>query len=202
VPTSQATRLAKRPGRRAGISRSRDSILDAATELFAQYGYEGASLRSIAASADVDPGLIRHFFGDKDGLFAAVVADRTVVFERLAASVPGDQRTIGLRVTDTYLRLWEQPDTRPILLAIVRSATTSDSAAAMLRDALASKVRVHAGEQDSAGARRLAMAGSQLLGVAVARHIIKAPAIAELTHDELVAQVAPTIQRYLTGTHL
>jgi AcrR family transcriptional regulator len=202
MPTSQASRLAKRPGRRVGQSGSRESILDAAKKLFAEHGYDAATLRNIAACAKVDPGLIRHFFGDKDGLFAAVVADRTVVFERLAASVPGDQRTIGRRVTDTYLRLWEQPDTRPILLAIMRSATTSDSAAAMLREGLAGKVRVQIGEQDSEGARRLAMAGSHLLGIAVARHILKVPAIAELTHDDLVAQAAPAIQRYLTGAYL
>jgi hypothetical protein len=47
-----------------------------------------------------------------------------------------------------------------------------------------------------------ALAGSQLFVLAVARHIIKAPAITQLPLDDLVAQVAPTIQRYLTATHL
>lgn len=63
--------------------------------------------------AGVDPALIRHFFGDKDTLFAAVVADPTVIFERLATfSLQGDQTIrIGQRVTDTYLGLWEQAQT-------------------------------------------------------------------------------------------
>jgi AcrR family transcriptional regulator len=155
-------------------------------------------MRNVAVLAEVDPALIRHFFGDKDGLFAAVVADRTVVFERLAAALPGDRESVGRRVADTYLGLWDGPDTRSILLAIMRSATTSDRAAAMMRDALASKVREPADGRDSEQARRLAMAGSQLLGLAVGRHIIKVPALVELTHDELVELVAPTIQRYLT----
>jgi AcrR family transcriptional regulator len=191
-----------RTGRRPGDSGTRDAILDAATRLFAERGYDRASIRTIAAAAGVDPALIRHFFGDKDTLFTAVVADRTIVFEQIAASLPGDPATLGHRVADTYLRLWEQPQTRPILMAIARSATTSDKAAKMLRDALARRIRADARYADGEQARRLALAGSHLFGLAVARHIVKVPAIAQLAHEDLVAQVAPTIQRYLTGTHL
>ena len=79
-----------RTGRRAGNSGTRDAILDAATALFAERGYEGASMRTIAAAAGVDPALIRHFFDDKDTLFATVIADRTIIFQQLAASLPGD----------------------------------------------------------------------------------------------------------------
>jgi AcrR family transcriptional regulator len=200
VPTEADAR--KRPtGRRAGDSGTRDAILDAATRLFSQRGYDGSSLRAIAAAAGVDPALIRHFFGDKDTLFATVVADRTAIMERLAASLAGDQRGVGLRVTDTYLRLWEEPQTRPVLLAIVRSATTSEPAAQMLVEALGGKIQAKAG-QDAERIRRIALAGSHLFGLAVARHIIKQPAIVKMDLDQLIAQVAPTIQRYLTGTHL
>jgi len=86
-------------------------------------------------------------------------------------------------------------------MAIARSATTSDTAAKMLQDALADRIREHAGEPEGEQARLIALAGSHLFGLAVARHIIKVPAIAQLAHEELVAQVAPTIQRYLTNTH-
>ena len=72
----------------------------------------------------------------------------------------------------------------------------------MLRDALAHRIRSRAGKPDNDQARRLALVGSHLFGLAVARHIIKVPAIVELSHEDLVAQVAPTIHRYLTGTHL
>jgi AcrR family transcriptional regulator len=194
---------AKRPtGRRPGDSGSRDAIVDAASQLFAERGYDGASMRAIAAAAGVDPALIRHFFADKATLFATVVADRTTLFDRLAASLPGEHAGIGARVADTYLRLWEQPPTQAILMAITRSATTSDKARQMLRDALDSSIRAHAGPPGPERARRIALVGSHLFGLAVARHIIKVPAITQLTHRQLVAQVAPTIQRYLTGTHL
>jgi hypothetical protein len=87
-------------------------------------------------------------------------------------------------------------------MAIARSATSSDKAAKMLPDALCHRIRAQAGEPDSDQARLLALAGSHLFGLAVARHIVTVPAIAQLTHEDLLAQVAPTIQRYLTGTHL
>jgi AcrR family transcriptional regulator len=199
VPTPKTN---PRTGRRAGNSGTRDAILDAATTLFAERGYEGASMRRIAAAAAVDPALIRHFFGDKDTLFATVIADRTIIFQRLAASLPGDPSQIGTRVADAYLRLWEEPKTRSILMAIVRSATISENAAQMLRDALADTIRDHVGEPDERQAQLLALAGSQLFGLAVARHIVKVPAITQLALDDLVGQVAPTIQRYLSATHL
>ena len=202
VATAGNTTRTGRTGRRPGHSGTRDAILDVATRLFAELGYDRASIRMIAAAADVDPALIRHFFSDKETLFATVVADRTIIFEQLAASLPGDRANVGQRVADIYLRLWEQPETRPILLAIARSATTSDKAATMLRDALAHRIRSRAGEPDNDQARRLALVGSHLFGLAVARHIIKVPAIVELSHEDLVAQVAPTIHRYLTATHL
>jgi AcrR family transcriptional regulator len=190
-----------RTGRRVGNSGTRDAILDAATNLFGQRGYDGASIRAIAAAAQVDPALIRHFFKDKDTLFATVVADRTTVFERLAESLTGDPATLGHRLTDTYLRLWEEPETGPILMAIARSATTSERAAEMLRTALSSSIRNRTGEPNSEHALRLALAGSQLFGLAVARHIIKVPALAQPELDDLITQVAPTVQRHLTGAH-
>ena len=159
-------------------------------------------MRAIAAAAGVDPALIRHFFSDKETLFATVIADRTPIFEELAAALPGDPADVGTRVATTYLTLWEEPHTRHILMAITRSAATSDKVARMLRDALADNIRSRTPQADSNQARQLALAGSHLFGLAIARHIIKVPAITQLPLDDLIQQVAPTIQRYITATHL
>lgn len=202
MTTDAATTRRRGPvGRRSGDSGTREAILDAAGTLFAERGYDGASLRAIAAAAGVDPALIRHFFGDKQTLFMTVVADRSTVIERLAGSLQGDQDAAGRRMTDTYLRLWEEPQTRPVLMALVRSATTSEHAAGMLRDLLLGRVREKVGAPDDERMRGIAIAGAHLLGVAIARHVVRLPPIAALGHDALVDEVAPTIQRYLTGTH-
>lgn len=202
MPPGDAAPGRKRPtGRRAGDSGTREAILDAALRLFADRGYDSASIRAIGAAAGVDPGLVRHYHRDKATLFATALAERTVIPERLAAALHGDPYSAGFRVTDTYLQLWEDPDTRPVLLALVRSATTSPQAAAMLRDALGARTRPtpESPGLDEDQAHRLALAGSHLLGVAFARHIIQLPPITALDHDNLVHLIAPTIQRYLTS---
>ncbi|WP_426625306.1 TetR family transcriptional regulator [Leifsonia sp. McL0607] len=199
MPESQTAR--QRPtGRRGGDSGTRDAILDTARDLFAELGFDGASIRAIAAAAGVDPALIRHFFGDKETLFAATVADRTAIPARIAASLSGDPDTVGARITDTYLRLWEEPDTRPILLSLVRSAVTSPRAADMLQEVMGTLVRGGSDleDVDDDRLRRLALAGSHLFGVAVARHVVRLPPLADASHETLVAELSPAIQRYLT----
>lgn len=193
----------KPSGRRAGDSGTRDAILDAARDLFAEHGYDGASIRAIATAAGVDPALIRHFFGDKDGLFAAIVSDRSMVPQRIGAALPGSPDTLGERVTDAYLGLWEDPEVRPVLLALVRSATTSGRAAEMLMEIMGARLQSEAaiGPLTENRMHDVAIAASHLFGVAVARHVLGVPALAELSHDELVAEIAPAIQRYLTRSH-
>lgn len=192
----------RRPtGRRSGASGTRDAILDAALALFAERGYDGASVRAIAGAAGVDPALVRHFFGDKETLFATVVADRSTIPARVLSQLDGDPASAGRALTAAYLRVWEDTETRPVLLALMRSATTSRRAAEMLRDTLMAR----AGAQPTMNPerlRRIALAAAHLFGVAVARHVLRVPPVADPTVDELVDQLAPTIQRYLTGTHL
>jgi AcrR family transcriptional regulator len=55
-------------------------LLRAGQSAFSRYGYEGASLRGIAAEANVDPALVAHHFGSKEALWKAVI-------ERLADSL-------------------------------------------------------------------------------------------------------------------
>ena len=199
---------ARRPsGRRPGDSGAREAILDAALRLFAERGYRGATIRAIGAEAGVDPGLVRHYFRDKATLFADALAERTVIPDRIAAAVQGDPVGVGARIADTYLTLWEEPDTRPVLLALVRSAATDPSAARMLREVLVSRIDSLPRSPDSehthgTGAdheQRFALAGAHLLGIAFARHIVGLPAVANLDHDTLVAAVAPDLQRTLAG---
>lgn len=196
-----STARRKRPtGRRPGDSGTREAILDTALDLFAAQGYDGTSMRAVAAAAGVDPALIRHFFGDKDGLFAAVLADRSTIPDRMTAVVGENLGGSGRAVVESYLRQWEDPATGPMLLAMVRSATTSEHAARMLADTLWARAAHYAGV-DVGVQRRMALAGAQLFGLAVARYVLRLPPVVDATVAELVDEVAPTIQRYLAGEH-
>jgi len=65
----------KSAGRRSArvSEETRQEIVHAALEVFAEVGFEGASLRDIAARAGATHGLIRHYFGSKEGVWRAVV---------------------------------------------------------------------------------------------------------------------------------
>jgi hypothetical protein len=47
--------------------------------------------------------------------------------------------------------------------------------------------------------RRAALIGSQLMGLGLCRYILRLEPLASLSSDDVVAGVAPTIQRYLTA---
>ena len=51
--------------------RTEAAILDAARQLFAESGFERATIRAVASRASVDPALVMQYFGSKEGLFAA-----------------------------------------------------------------------------------------------------------------------------------
>lgn len=201
TPTTDPPTRRRPPGRRAGDSGTRDAILSAALALFAERGYDGTSMRAIAVAAGVDPALIRHYFGDKETLFATTIADRSNLPALMARSLErSHQSTDGQQFTDTYLRLWEDPATQPVLRALVRSASTSPTAADLLRQTLDSHLQTEALAAEPEHARRVALAAAHLFGVAFARHVLRLPAVTALDHDDLVAAVAPAIQRYLDGS--
>ncbi|MEV6348256.1 TetR family transcriptional regulator [Actinoplanes sp. NPDC051851] len=191
------------PGRPTGggDSGTRQAILDAAREQFAAKGYDGASLRVIAAAAGVDTGLIRHFYGSKDDLFDAALEIPQEFTQRVARAVTGDPDNFGERLVDTYLTLWEDPASSAALLAIVRSAIVSDRAAdrlqAVLNARFLAELAPHLGGKG--GHARAALAGAHLLGIAIARYVVRAGPIADLDRGTLVAWCAPAVQRYLTA---
>ncbi len=54
---------------------ARDGLLQAAREHFAEHGFAGASLRAIAADAEVNTAMVHYYFKHKQGLFEAVVKE-------------------------------------------------------------------------------------------------------------------------------
>ena len=65
--------IERRRGRVHDAEGAREAILDAAEEVFAQHGFDGARIDAIAATAGYNKSLIFHYFEDKFGLYTAVV---------------------------------------------------------------------------------------------------------------------------------
>lgn len=187
-----------RTGRRPGDSGAREDILAAALARFAAEGYEKTSVRAVARDAGVDPALIRHYFTNKAGLFVAAVSQRTGVVTALAAAGPHGGEGRGTAFVRAYLNMWEDDAVRPALIALVRSISSAELSPSLFADTLTATF-AHLLEVDSNELAPFALAGSQLLGIAMARYVVGVPALAELTDAEIVARVGPALDLILDG---
>lgn len=197
-----------RSGRRAGDSGTREAILEAAREQFAERGYDGATIRAIAAGAGVDPALVHHFYGTKERLFAAAMQLPFVPSEVITAALADGARPAGVSVGEhlvrTALGIWDSADVRTAFIGILRSALTSEQAGAMLREFVTQAIlgpvaSVAVGTDPEHTPFRAALVGSHVIGLALTRYVIQLGPVAAATPDELAAAIGPTIDRYLTG---
>ena len=188
-----------RTGRRPGVTATRERILAAARERFADAGWDGTTIRAIAAEAAVDPALVLHYFGSKEGVFRAAIEfpldPATVVPRLLAPGLDG----LGERMVRFFIDVWDSPDGRP-LLSVIRSAVTSEQAAQLLREFISREVlgRVAAALEVDQPRLRASLAGSQLVGLAMIRYVVKLDPIASADPETLATWAGPTLQRYLT----
>lgn len=191
----------KRPGRRPAGSAAREDIVAAARALFSSGGYEATSIRAIARAADVDPGVVLHYFGDKEGVFTAAMTLPMQPGQALAEVVHGPRSAIGRRLVEFFLRSWEDPAQREQMMALVRGAMTSQHVADLLREALTERVLAPvAGHLDVPdGDLRMAMSSSHLLGLGIERYVLRLEPLASLRVEEVADLVGPTLQHYLTG---
>jgi AcrR family transcriptional regulator len=189
------------PGRRPGSADTRTEILDAARHEFSEKGYDGASVRGIARAASVDPALVHHFFGSKEQVFVAAMALPVVPGDVVPDVLVGDPALLGERFARVFLGLWSDPAFREPMLAMLRSATTSERGATMLREFVGEAMlgRLVQGLDGPDVALRVSTAAAQLVGVVMLRYVIKVPVLVAASDEELVALVAPTLQRYLSA---
>jgi AcrR family transcriptional regulator len=193
---------APRPvGRRPGTSQTRQLILDTARQHFAELGYDRTTLRGIAAAAEVDVALVSHFFSGKQRLFAEAAAlpyDPAVVLARL---LTGPREQIGRRLAEQVLDLLEDPASRRQMIALIRAAASEEEAAEQIRKRINREllVPIATGLGSPDAPLRAALTGSQVVGLVMTRHIVGIEPLAHTSREQLVAAIAPTLQRYLTG---
>ncbi|MFJ3227182.1 TetR family transcriptional regulator [Streptomyces sp. NPDC086783] len=190
TPTVTGSRTSRRS------DATRGAILAAARERFATDGYERATIRAIARDANIDPSMVMRYYGNKEGLFAAAVA----IDLRLPDVDGADRRqNAGRTLVEHFLDMWENDE---VLTALLRVGVTNQAGAermqGILRDQLLPVARQVCPDPEQAPARAALMA-SQLLGLALTRYVLRMPPAVELARAEIVAWLAPTIQRYLTA---
>jgi AcrR family transcriptional regulator len=177
---------------------TRTAILRAAQARFAADGYDRATIRAIAAAARIDPSMVMRYFGSKAGLFAAAVD----VDLRLPDVSGVPRMELGRVLVTHFLERWEGDPADDALLMLLRSAATDDAARERMQYTFTSQlvpvVASVVGDSREAS-QRAGLIASQLLGLALTRHILRLPPVVALDRAVLVEQIGPTIQRYLTG---
>jgi AcrR family transcriptional regulator len=172
----------------------------AARREFAEVGYDRATIRSIAASAEVDPATIYHFFDSKQDLLTAAL-EFPVSEDVVRRLIPTGGEVSGTALLRGVLEQWQRPEVAERLQALLRVAATHPEAGvgvgALLREAVLGPL-----EQTIAGDDadlRAGLVGVQLAGLAMLRLVIPYAPVATASVDDLVDAVSPTIDRYLTG---
>jgi AcrR family transcriptional regulator len=184
------------PGSPRRSDATRGAILTAARERFATDGYERATIRAIAKDANIDPSMVMRYYGNKEGLFAAAVA---IDLRLPDVGSPSERQDVGRTLVAHFLDIWENNE---VLTALLRVGVTNQAGAermqGILRDQLLPVTRQVCPDPEQVPARAALMA-SQLLGLALTRYVLRIPPAVALTREEIIAWLAPTVQRYLTA---
>ncbi|HUN31342.1 MAG TPA: TetR family transcriptional regulator [Trebonia sp.] len=179
-PRSEGTRLA---------------ILGAARAMFAARGYEQTTIRAVAAQADVDASMVMRYFQSKEGLFTAAVTTDLQIPD-LCSVAASDRGELLVRY---FIGRWEGPGGDDKLIALLRTAVTSEAIAGKVQAILGQRLTDRiAALGDETAAERAAFIAAQLLGLALCRYILRFEPLASLPADDVVAAVAPSVHRYLT----
>ena len=178
-------------GMRRSSAETKAVILAAARERFAESGFERATIRAIAGDANIDPSMVMRYFGSKDQLFAAA-ADFDLQIPDLS-DVARDQ--VGARLVTHFVDRWERDE---IMVVLLRSSTTNADAAHSMQAIFATQLLpVIADMNSEEPLRRAGLVATQMLGLALCRYVLKLPPVVELSREEIVSWLGPTVQRYL-----
>jgi hypothetical protein len=139
--------------------------------------------------------MVMRYFGSKAGLFTVAATAELEVHDLRA--VPARDR--GELLVRVFVDRWEDAARDDELILLLRTAVTSEAVAAQLQATLGQLVAgpiAALGSDDAA--ERAAFISAQLLGLALCRYILRLEPLASLPAGEVVAAIAPSVQRYLT----
>ena len=174
---------------------TRDRILAAASEIFARDGYEGATIRNIAAAADINPSMVMRYFGSKEELFSRVA--RLDFQAGLLADVPRSQ--FGEALIRHVIRRWEDPEIGPAMAAILRACfgrgPAQEKASQLWGEAVRNLFRELGMAQLSPETGPLI--STQVIGLGLTRYVLKLPPVVALPEETIIREVGRAVQTYI-----
>ena len=167
---------------------------------FTERGFDGATVRTIAQRAGMDPAMVNHWFGGKDGLFVSALQLPVDPEDIVRRVLDGDPGQTAERILRTFLTVWDT-NGGGALTALVRSVSSHEAAARLIREFVSRVIfgRIVSAVAPDQPELRTALCGTQITGLAMIRYVICLEPLASADHDRVVAAIAPNLQRYLTG---
>jgi AcrR family transcriptional regulator len=171
--------------------RTEGTILEAARELFAGSGFERTTIRAVGARAGVDPALVMQYFGNKEGLFAA--ATRWPSEHQRILSATSD--SLADSAIEDLLAHFEDGDDHEAAVALMRSCLTHPRAMAAMRDDVMCERRdaVAATLEGDDVELRAGLFAACLIGLGMARYMIKMEPVASASREDLHRLMAPVL---------
>lgn len=171
--------------------RTEAAILDAARELFADTGFERATIRGVAAKAGIDPALVMQYYGSKEQLFAEAArwpSEHESVLDASREDLP----TAALQ--DLFTRF--EGEGKEAAAALMRNCLTHPAAVTVMRDEVmcdrAAGVAETLGGDDAD--LRAGLLGACMMGLGMARYLIALPAVANASQEEIERLMAPALR--------
>jgi len=178
--------------RRRSAPATRAAILDAARVRFGADGFDRVTIRDIAGDVGVDPAMVIRYFGSKDALFAEASAF-DMELPDLAGVAPED---FADELMARFFAVWED---NAGFLSLLRAAATSTVAADKMLELFTRQVAPALGAAAvDRPDERAALVGSQILGLALSRYVLRVPPLVAMSHDELRTRIGPVLTHYLT----
>lgn len=188
-------------GGQAPAVSSRQWLIEVAQQQICQHGVSGVSMRSIASRADVDPSLVRHYFGSKEHLLAQALKVSFDIDALAADALRGTPSAIGRRTVKIVLGLCEAPATAARTLVCFAAPLSSPEASSP--EAFAYLAPLFRRISDQVAADRPELRGSlvtaQMTALVIGRYLTPTPALADSSQQDLVRIIGRSVQELLTG---
>ncbi|GLE50948.1 TetR family transcriptional regulator [Mycobacterium montefiorense] len=176
-------------------------IVAAARDEFADHGWAGTTIRAVARAADVDPALVYHYFGSKEGLLDAATNPPQKWLDNVAKAwaTPIDQ--LGAALITLLLASWADDEVGPTLRAILQTAAHEPATREKLRRVVAGSLMgvAELGSDERDRLVRSGLVSSQMMGFALMRYVWRIEPLASMTDDEVIAAITPNLQHYVSG---
>ncbi|GEL22467.1 TetR family transcriptional regulator [Pseudonocardia sulfidoxydans NBRC 16205] len=171
---------------------TRDALLRAARRHFSVHGYAGATLRGIAAEAQVSAALLVKYFGSKEGLLAAA----SDIEAETAALLDAPNATLGRHLVATLLDLHDRAEADPLVRVVLTGPRPGGER--IVEELDRRLIKRLADRLDGPDARlRAEMVCAQLIGLGAVRLLLSSPATVAEPPAALVDRLGPILQAWI-----